>query len=62
MTRKDYALIAKAINRARGYETLEREHKAGYVELTAEILAAMLEDDNPRFDKARFIEACGFIP
>jgi hypothetical protein len=47
MTRKDYVLIAKAI-----------QESADKVEI-AHALAAILGADNPRFDRARFLAACG---
>jgi hypothetical protein len=52
MTRKDYKLIAEviAVNMFDSYE--------GKVDLV-DNLANKLEQDNPRFDRARFLEACG---
>lgn len=60
MTRKDYELIAAAIKRAH-----DTSHSAAgcdgtaIVEDLAEDLAGELEATNPRFDAARFLEACG---
>lgn len=52
MTRKDYVAIADIIDGARDQGlTLEE---------VAEKLADTMEKDNPRFDRARFLEACGF--
>lgn len=55
MTKKDYELIAKAI----------RPTHNGYFELDANacqlvyVLADALQSDNPRFDRTKFLEACG---
>jgi hypothetical protein len=63
MTKKDYELIASEIRkmphipleiRETGKRTLYRE------EMFANSLATRLEEDNPRFDRTRFLEACGF--
>lgn len=54
MTRKDYELIAKAVKQA-GERTTGI---AGVVQVAAE-LANALQTDNPRFDRERFIKACG---
>lgn len=63
MTRKDYILIAAAIR-----ETLLTDPKTGIVppdrEAAATHRAALrvadaLAADNPRFDRAQFLKACG---
>lgn len=54
MTRKDYVLIAEAIRRendAPGYA--EKNRGVVYA------IAAALASENPRFDRARFLKACG---
>lgn len=51
MTRKDYIIIAEAINKA---ET-EAESKTS----VAYVLADALQKDNPLFDRQKFIKACG---
>ena len=60
MTRKDYVLIADTIANLR-----EQQRDAGafannpsLLEV-AEELAHALQGDNPRFDRARFLDACG---
>ena len=63
MTRKDYIKIARAIsNTPDGYAwRLEEQKDAVTIALrglTYE-LADILAEDNPRFDRAIFIEACG---
>ena len=50
MTRKDYILIAAAIACVDDYDA--RQEAASY-------LAINLAKDNPRFDRVRFLEACG---
>jgi len=61
MTRKDYQLIAAAINGV--YESIAehpdatRAHNTG-AELVTFAVASALAQDNPRFDRTRFITAC----
>lgn len=57
MTRKDYCLIASAI-RASAAET-DLLHEKRSAARIADNLAAAFERDNPRFDRARFLSACG---
>ena len=54
MTRKDYVAIAAAIKDAG-----ERFNMDGAGNYLAHQLAALLARDNPRFDRARFLAACG---
>lgn len=51
MTRKDYQLIAQAIADVWCENTAQL-----YI---AESIADALAQDNPRFDRARFLDACG---
>ena len=59
MTRKDYQLIAEVIKSGienwEGWNEKPEEVLAG----TARSLATKLAQDNPRFDRARFLTACG---
>lgn len=55
MTRKDYQLIAQVF--ANVGEIVELSETIG-ADL-ARNLAEALQADNPRFDRARFLEACG---
>lgn len=57
MTRKDYVLIAEAI-RDSVQHSGELERKA--IEGTAKYVSYALRRDNPRFDRGRFMAACGF--
>lgn len=56
MTRKDYELIAKVINRNAVSLT-----ESAFIDFArmAEDLATELETENPRFDRQRFLTACG---
>jgi hypothetical protein len=56
MTRKDYELIARSIRVDR--ELLGDMGKAG-ADTIAVGLSYQLAAMNPRFDRARFLEACG---
>ena len=52
MTRKDYELLSQVIASAWWYST-------DYQDSFVTALADRLEDENPRFDRARFRKACG---
>lgn len=60
MTKRDYVLIAKAIADAKHIKAQEKggEYARGVI-TTAERIADALEVDNFRFDRARFLTACG---
>lgn len=64
MTRKDYVAIAQAIRAAR-HDVTSKEPAESQVDmldgtsLSAEHIADALARDNARFDRARFIAACG---
>lgn len=62
MTRKDYVLIAKVINGAHPIGS-GPTHKPRCETLrnVAEQMAVQLRQDNPNFDRARFIAACGLV-
>lgn len=62
MTKKDYVLIASVFNKAMQYtadEPRAMEAVKATVEVVADELADALEQDNPRFDRERFLTACG---
>jgi hypothetical protein len=58
MTRKDYVMIADTIKTARKVELTNGTVLVSVAHL-ANTLATELEIDNPRFDRARFLVACG---
>lgn len=64
MTRKDYVAIAEAVMSARREITLKEPHDSREdlddgVSYAAEFIADVMARDNPRFDRARFLKACG---
>jgi hypothetical protein len=59
MTRKDYVLLADVINTARKVVIVGEGTTLVSVAHLANTLATELEIDNPRFDRHRFLVACG---
>jgi hypothetical protein len=60
MTRKDYELLARVFrNEIETAEAMQETIGAEAVRCFADSLSGALAHDNPRFDKARFIAACG---
>ena len=59
MTRKDYILIAAALKAARDYSTAHHEQPADTFVTAVLTLCDRLAQDNPRFDRGRFLKACG---
>jgi hypothetical protein len=57
MTRKDYIAIASALSQARKY--CETQNQQRGVERSALCLSDALAQDNPLFDRDRFLAACG---
>lgn len=57
MTRKDYLLIAEAIQSAR--LTTKPGDANAAADIVAVEFARLLAADNPRFDRERFLTACG---
>ena len=55
MTRKDYVAIAAAIKPLMDYRHTDRH----VVECVAQNIAMALQRDNARFDRERFLKACG---
>lgn len=51
MTKKDFEAIARILK--------SKDGRIDAVEMIAEDLADLFAADNPRFDRDRFIEACG---
>jgi len=58
MTRKDYVRVSTVINTERIGATSPDVLES--LERVAGDLAAWFAGDNPRFDKGRFLAACGF--
>ncbi len=58
MTKKDYVVIAAVLDRIRLDFDMDGEDTVS-LSLVAEELATALADTNPRFDRARFLTACG---
>lgn len=56
MTRKDYVLLAEALKAV--VQSVDKPERTGAM-LAAHELSYRLGQDNPRFDRRRFIEACG---
>lgn len=60
MTRKDYVLIAEVIKTQIELSLKFGEDDARYgAQNIAYDLASKLSQDNPRFDRSRFLQACG---
>lgn len=70
MTRKDYVAIAAVLNYQRANQEQQAalsgkhcsaEHKfsAYVVDAISRDIAEVMARDNPRFDRARFLKACG---
>lgn len=57
MSRKDYIALASVIHKAVA-AVLDGEVLA-CIRVIADDIAEVCEDDNPRFDRARFMTACG---
>lgn len=58
MTRKDYVLIAEVF-KANREDFIEGEDGYAVIGIMAHQIANALQADNPRFDRARFLDACG---
>lgn len=64
MTRKDFELIAEALNEVMqtNWNENDRQRAEYFIGRAADALAVKLRSTNPRFDKARFLAACGVTP
>ncbi len=64
MTKKDFELIANVIATAPIQRPYGKKSLDAYVirETIAYSLADRLRDTNPRFDRDRFLRACGVLP
>lgn len=65
MTKKDYELIAGALWRSdralqlKDKDKVKRAARTEMMRLIATDLCATLANDNPKFDRSRFLKACG---
>ena len=59
MTKKDYIKIAAILKSKRMRRTLSGEERQ-LMDLLTRDFADMLQEDNPRFDRERFLEATGY--
>lgn len=65
MTRKDYELIADAIKDELGEYAdvpgmgIDNSNERSAIVSTARAIADRLGEDNPNFDRERFLSACG---
>jgi hypothetical protein len=61
MTRKDYLLIAEAINKSLIYVQHSKSLATAEqgVGIVASLVTEALADDNPNFNSERFLAACG---
>lgn len=61
MTRKDYELIAQLIRDQLDAASNDsaKEHAHAYLGALAKDMAHEFAANNPRFDRARFLKACG---
>lgn len=64
MTKKDYQLIAGAIYRTKSVtdieaNTIKRDAKHAALRLLVSDLSTTLAHENDKFDRDRFVEACG---
>ena len=57
MSKKDYELIARVLRSRVGYFTSRDGQDA--LAIVARDFASELQTTNPRFDRARFLQACG---
>jgi len=58
MTRKDYVMIAETLRMNRR-DFIQGDDGLMLLDILAHQFANSLQDDNPRFDRARFLTACG---
>lgn len=61
MTRNDYEALAKAIlSTKQKFQLAEVTSGIYVIRMTAEAIADELSADNARFDRSKFLAACGF--
>lgn len=57
MTRKDYIALAAVLKSVQPHSILDEDRQQHLLDCRA--VADVLGQDNPRFDRARFLKACG---
>lgn len=61
-SKKDFNAVADILRRAEAYDSSRPDYTCGAVETRAYVahaLADLYQRQNPRFDRARFLAACG---
>ena len=58
MTKKDYELVARAFRIVKGSIKVTEYDAETALDLASIVLADSLEKTNPRFNRAKFLEAC----
>ena len=58
MTRKDYVMIAEIL-KANREDFVQGDEGMSLLYILSHQIANGLQEDNPRFDRARFLTACG---
>lgn len=62
MTRKDYIAIAKVLLQAQLCASEDKYNSAEQaIGGVAREIASVFQQDNPRFDRRRFMAACGYV-
>lgn len=61
MTQKDYVRTAELLEECMPLNDLDESYNAEYIQWqnTVENLAHGYEQDNPKFNKTKFLQACG---
>lgn len=60
MTKKDFILIAEAIHTAKTSNGSDGPQVRWAIDDVAHVIANRLQEINPKFDRYKFLEACGF--
>lgn len=58
MTKKDYIVIARALNKVGKNTPVQKKQQWQAIMNVVIALGQELQEDNPRFDYHRFVEAC----
>lgn len=61
MTKKDFILVASAINAQRYALGMDNKQSQTALDELTQVLAGRFADVNPRFDSTKFYQACGFV-